>query len=79
MQYGVNSGTDDRETNVEKGENKAKKAWQEIYSFKAPGLTFEHLNKDGLRSFNLETSVTFPDLRQTGNKKMSKTRKAKKG
>lgn len=46
MQYGVNSCTDDRETNVEKGENKAKKAWQEIYSFKAPGLTFEHLNKD---------------------------------
>ena len=46
MQYGVNSCTDDRETNVEKGENKAKKAWQEIYSFKAPGLTFEHFNKD---------------------------------
>ena len=25
MQYGVNSCTDDRETNVDKGENKAKK------------------------------------------------------
>lgn len=45
MQYGVNSCTDDRETNVEKRKKTAKKAWQEIY-FKAPGLTFEHLNKD---------------------------------